>query len=310
MAWEITDEHLDLASEVVRAHALRTPLVPAPRLGARVLLKLETEQRTGAFKLRGALAKLASLRDEERAKPIVTASAGNHGLGVAEAAARLGFAAKVYVPKGAPLVKRDGITTRGSHVFVTDASGYDETERIAREAARELGATFISPFDDPWVAAGNGGTVGLEIFEQLGRADVVVAPVGGGGLMAGLAAARRRAGRERTRLVGVQSAACPAMKRSIEEGRAIERMDADGPTLAEGLEGGVSPTTFALVRDAVERIDLVTEDAIRDAMRFAREELGRTVEGSAATVIAWAREHAASEPGEHAIVLVVTGRNV
>jgi threonine dehydratase len=310
MTWTITDEHLDAAIEAVRAHALRTPLVPAPELSPRVFLKLETEQRTGSFKLRGALAKLASLPAEARAKPIVTASAGNHGLGVAEAAARLGFAARVYVPKGVPLVKRDGIAARGATVVVTESEGYDDTEELAREAALELGVPFVSAFDDPWVAAGNGGTLGLEIFDQLPELDVVVAPVGGGGLMAGLAAARARAGRGSTRLVGVQSEACPAMKRSIDEGRAIERMRATGPTRAEGLEGGVTPTTFALVRDAVERIDLVSEEAIGEAMTFAKERLGHVLEGSAATVIAWAHAHAAQEPGQGAIVLVATGRNV
>ncbi len=308
--WTIDAEHLERAAHVVGKHALVTPLVPAPKLGARAWLKLETDQRTGSFKFRGAIAKLASLTPAERRLGVVAASAGNHGLGVAEAASRLGIGARVYVPKTAPLVKRDGIAGRGAHVIVSSGAGYDEAEAEARKAAEELGAVFVSPFDDPWVAAGNGGTLGAEIFAQLAKVDAVVAPVGGGGLMAGLAAARAAAGRDTVKLFGVQSEACPAMKRSIEKGEAIEAMEADGETLAEGLEGGVSKASFALVRDAVERIDTVSEEAIAEAMRFAEESLGVTVEGSAATVIAWARTHLDALEGDDAVVLVLTGRNV
>ncbi len=310
MTWTIEDDHLERSAHVVEKHALRTPLVPAPVLGGRAWIKLETDQRTGSFKFRGAVAKLASLTPAERRRGVVTASAGNHGLGVAEAASRLGIGARVYVPKNTPLVKRDGISGRGAHVVITEANGYDETEAEARDAAEELGAVFVSPFDDPWVAAGNGATIGGEILEQLEKVDAIVAPVGGGGLVAGLAAARDKAGRDGAKLIGVQSEACPAMKRSIEKGEAIAQMEADGETLAEGLEGGVSETSFALVRDAIERIDTVSEMAIADAMCFAEEELGVTLEGSAATVVAWAREHLGGFAGTDAVVLVLTGRNV
>jgi threonine dehydratase len=308
--WKVEAEHLERAAEVVAEHALTTPLIPLPSLGHRVWLKLETDQRTGSFKLRGALAKLASLTPSEKRRGVVTASAGNHGLGVAEAARRLGIGARVYVPKGTPIVKRDGIARLGAHVVVTDAVGYDAAEEAARQAASELDAVFVSPFDDPWVAAGNGGTVGLEVLRQLGAVDAIIAPVGGGGLMAGLAAARSAAGRDSVKLIGVQSEACPAMHRSIETGAAVEKMKADGETLAEGLEGGVSKTSFARVQEAVERIDLVSEAAIADAMRFAHETVGVTLEGSAAVVVAWAREHLADFPGKDAVVLVLTGQNV
>jgi threonine dehydratase len=310
LAWTIEPEHLERAGQAVERHALRTPLIPAPSLGKRAWLKLETDQRTGSFKFRGAVAKLLSLTPAEKRRGVVTASAGNHGLGIAEAGKRLGIGVRVYVPKGTPLVKRDGIAFLGAHVEVTDATGYDGAEEAARASAKELDAVFVSPFDDPWVAAGNGGTVGDEIFGQLTKIDAIVAPVGGGGLMAGLAASKAAAGRTAVLLFGVQSEACPAMKRSIEDGVAIEKLAADGHTLAEGLEGGVTATSFALVRDAVERIDLVTEESIADAMRFAHENFGVTLEGSAATTIAWAREHLAKLPGQNAVVFVLTGRNV
>ncbi len=304
-SWTIEPSHLSHARELCGRHLLRTPLVSVPSLGPDVLLKLETEQLTGSFKVRGALSRIGAMAREEDARPIVTASAGNHGLGVAWAARRLGRTARVYVPAGAPLVKRAGIAALGAEIVVTDGPGYDATERVARAAAEAEELVFVSPFDDPWVAAGNGGTVGLELFEALPEVARVVAPVGGGGLMAGLAAARRHLGRG-AELVGVQSEASPAMHRSLAEGRAIEELP-PATTLAEGLEGGVSSTTYALVRDAVSSVDLVAERDIAEAMRFARDTLGLTVEGSAATVLAWARDRL---PDGGTTVLVITGRNV
>jgi len=306
--WTLDDAHLDRALAAVAHNAIRTPLVPAPAFGTRVFLKLETEQHTGSFKVRGALAKLASLDEERRRLPVVAASAGNHGLGVAYAARILGLAARVHVPEGTPLVKRNGMAALGATVVVTPEPGYDAAERAARADAQQTGGTFVSPFDDPHVAAGNGGTLGLEILGAMASLSAVVAPVGGGGLMAGLGAARSRAGKS-TRLIGVQSHACPAMARSLEQGAPILEMRGE-PTLAEGLEGGVSASTFALVRDAVERIDLVSEEEIAAAMTTARDRMGLVTEGSAATVLAWAIKHLGAEPGTDPVVLVVTGRNV
>lgn len=308
-AWAIEDRHLEHARELARTYLLHTPLVPAPALGRRVLLKLETEQHTGSFKVRGALARLAAGDEAERARRVVAASAGNHGMGVAWAARRLGRLATVVVPPTTPLVKRDAIAALGASIEISDEPGYDAAERVARALAEARDAVFVSPYDDPWVAAGNGGTVGLEILGGVSDVYRIVAPVGGGGLMAGLAAARSHLGRA-VGLVGVQSEVTDAMHRSLEEGRAIEDPE-PVDTLCEGLEGGVSPTTFALVRDAVERIDRVSEQAVADAMRWAYRTLGITMEGSAATVVAWARER----PDElaavgGAVVLVVTGRNV
>jgi threonine dehydratase len=307
-AWEIDETHLSAARALVRRHLLLTPLVPAPSLGRRVFLKLETAQHTGSFKVRGALACIAS-REGDRAQPVYAASAGNHGLGVAWAARLLGRNATVFVPKHAPMVKRNGIAGLGARVVVTEHTGYDATERVAREAAEADGAWFLSPWDDPWVAAGNGGTVGLETLEALPDIATIVAPVGGGGLVAGLDAARRELGRH-VSFAAVQSEACPSMHRSFAEGRAIETFEG-APTLADGLEGGVSTASFAHVRRAVSAIDLVSEAAIASAMRFARRTLGIVVEGSAATVIAWARDRAEMLDRDGApVVLVVTGKNV
>lgn len=306
MPWVVDREHLERARRVVAEHASPTRLVEAKALGEGVWLKLECEQDTGSFKLRGALAAMAALDPTRAARGVVTASAGNHGFGLARAGARLSIPVTVFVASSTPAIKREGIAGAGATLEVVEASGYDAVEALAKAAAEARGVAFVSPFDDPDVAAGNGGTVGLEILAALPDVATVVAPVGGGGLVAGLAAARRIEG-ARFALVGVQSEACPAMVRSLEEGHA--RLTFEGePTLAEGLEGGVSETTFAIARAELARMDAVSEAAIADAMRFAKRALDLTVEGSAAVVIAWLREHAAEV--EAPIVGVVSGQNV
>ncbi|MBX3270964.1 MAG: pyridoxal-phosphate dependent enzyme [Sandaracinaceae bacterium] len=304
--WSISDDELSRARAVVAAHAARTPVVAAPALGPGVHLKLECAQITGSFKLRGALAALAALDPATRARGVVTASAGNHGYGLARAGAAFGVPVSVVVGASTPAVKREGIAAAGATLEVVDARGYDAVEAHAKELARARGLAFVSPFDDPAVAAGNGGTVGLEVLEDLPSVRTLVAPVGGGGLIAGLAAARRVAGASFA-LVGVQSEACPAMARSLEEGRA--RLTFEGaPTLAEGLEGGVSEATFLHARASLGRMDLVSEAAIRDAMRFAHDALGLVIEGSAAVAVAWIRAHRVEV--EPPVVAIVTGANV
>lgn len=303
MRWKIEPDHLERAVAVVTQHARRTPVIRAPELGPDVWLKLENEQDTGSFKLRGALAALHAL---DQPSGVITASAGSHGYGLANAGARLGIAVTVFVATSTPKIKRDGIAAAGAILEEVDARGYDELEALAKAAAKDRGVRFVSAFDDADVAAGNGGTVGLEVIEDVPAVRTIVMPVGGGGLMSGLAAARAYAGAD-FELVGVQSEACPAMVRSLEEG--APRLTFEGaPSLAEGLEGGVSETTFAVARDELARMELVSEAAIADAMRFASRKLGLAIEGSAAVVIAWLREHAASVGAP--VVGIVTGGNV
>ncbi len=166
----------------------RTPLVPAPALGPDVWLKLECLQRTGSFKLRGASLRMDALSDDERARGVVTASAGNHGQGVALAGTHLGIATEVFVPVTTPLVKKRAILALGAKV-VESGDGYDAAELAARAHAARSGAVFVSAFDDAHVIRGNGGTLGDEILAQLVSVACVVAPVGGGGLIGGLATA-------------------------------------------------------------------------------------------------------------------------
>ncbi len=306
MQWTIERAHLERARRVVGEHARRTPLVLAPALGAGVYLKLESEQITGSFKLRGALAALAALDPAVRARGVVTASAGNHGYGLARAGSALAVPVTVFVSSSAPAVKREGIAAAGARLELADARGYDDVEALARTAARERGFAFVSPFDDPDVAAGNGGTLAVEILEECPEVATLVAPVGGGGLVAGLAAARRIEG-ARFAIVGVQSEACPAMVASLAAGRAMLRFEG-APTLAEGLEGGVSETTYEIAARELAGMQAVSEAAIADAMRFAERALGLAIEGSAAVVIAWLRAHAAELDAP--VVGVISGGNV
>lgn len=302
--WTLDAEHLEHALRVTKKHCVRTPLVPARALGDGVWMKLETEQHTGAFKVRGAFARLAKLRPQERTRGVVTASAGNHGLGVAWAARDLGIVAKVFVPKSTPAIKRDGIAFLGAEVEVLDVAGYDEADAIARARAAESGSAYISAYDDPWVSAGNGGTITVEILEALDGVKTVVVPIGGGGLAAGTAHARDVRGAA-AEIVGAQSEKTDAMKRSIERGSAITSTD-PVTTLCEGLEGGVSESTFELVRSGVARIELVSEAEVEDAIRFAANDLDVRVEGSAATAIAIARRERLETP----CAIVVTGSNI
>jgi threonine dehydratase len=304
--WSIEPYHLALAREVVRRHARATPLEPLDDLlGPGAYAKLECAQETGSFKLRGALAALAALDPDVRARGVITASAGNHGAGLARAGAIFGVPVTVFVGSRAPEVKRARIASAGASIEVLDLEGFDDVDARAKEAASERGLAFVSAFDDPFVAAGNGGTLGLEILDALAP-SAIVAPVGGGGLVAGLAAALRARG-SAAQLVGVQSDACPAMLESFRAGRALTRFEG-GPTLAEGLEGGVGESTYAIARAALARMETVREADIAEAMRELHRARDIAIEGSAAVALAWALAHRDELP--RPFVVVLTGSNV
>ena len=308
-AWRIDRGHLDHAAGVVGRHLSKTPLRKTSEIGPGLWLKLECQQETGSFKVRGALARLAALTPEERGRGVVSASAGNHGAGLAWAGRRLGVPVRVVVPSTTPAVKRERIVAHGAELQVVDLAGYDQAEEAARAEAARRGAVHVSPYDDPWVAAGNGGTVALEIFDALPDAGTLVVPVGGGGLLAGVAAGCRRLGLG-PRLVGVQSGASPAMALSFERGVPVERYHCDS-TLAEGLEGGVSPTSFWHARQILDRVELVSEAEIAGAMRFAARRLDLAIEGSAAVALAWVRrELPAPDRSAPPVVALITGGNV
>ncbi len=296
-------------SQTILPHLRVTPLIPAPalsrRTGADVWLKLESLQRTGSFKLRGALARLAALSMSNPGGHVITASAGNHGLGVALAARTFGLQATVLVSALAPKIKRDGIAALGATVEIGGPT-YDAAETEARgRAALDPGLSFVSAFDDDHVIAGNGGLLAREILAQRPDVQVVMAPVGGGGLAGGLGAYLVPRG---AKVVGVSPTANAAMQRSLLDGHAHTQFKGN-VTLAEGLEGGVSERTFALARAYVPDIALVCEAEIKAAVAFAYRDLGLICEPSAAVVIAALLSPVISI-AKIRVVAVITGGNI
>lgn len=299
--------------ERVRRLTRVTPLIPAPALGRRtgadVWLKLECLQRTGSFKVRGAAARLAAIVDKRepaagRAR-VIAASAGNHGLGVALAAQSFGIDATILVSGQTPEVKRLGIAALGAVVEVVGAT-YDEAEAEARRrAAADPDLLFVSAFDDDYVMAGNGGLLAREMLAQLPDVEVVVVPVGGGGLAGGIGVEVVPRG---IRILGVSPEVNCAMRRSLDEGHAYTTYHG-GPTLAEGLEGAVSERTFRMARDYFPDIVLVSEIAIRKAIVYAYRQLGILCEASAAPALAALLEQPEVVRGRRVVVLI-TGGNI
>jgi threonine dehydratase len=294
-------------SDLERALVRETPLITGPR-GSRLAglhLKLENLQRTGSFKLRGAARKLARLAAAGHGS-VVAASAGNHGAGVALAASQCGMVATVIVPERTPHIKQARIANLGARIIVRGES-YDHAEEHAKNLAHETGAVFVSPFDDDDIIDGNGGTLADELLAQTaGDLALVVCPVGGGGLISGLG---RRLTPRGVRVIGVQPAQNCAMHESLERGHALTHYQGR-PTLAEGCEGAVAEHTYQLVTQHVERIVLVSEDAIARAVAVAYRELGTIIECSAAVSLAGFLENEL-EPASHgSTACILTGGNI
>jgi threonine dehydratase len=263
----------------------RTPLVRSDALseflGGDVWLKCECEQDTGSFKLRGATNVLALMAAEARARGVVAASAGNHGAGIAHAAARLGVPCTVYVPSVSPAAKRDRITRSGATIDAS-APHYDAAEDLARAHAARTGATFVSPCTGHDLLAGQ-GTVALEICEDLPGVRTIVTNVGGGGLCGGMGGFLNDA-MPGVALVGAQSEHTDAMARAIRAGAPAD--DPHLPTICDGLAGLVDAEMYAQGRDSLARIAVSTEAAVRDAIAYLWIEEGRMVEGAGAAGVA------------------------
>ena len=245
--------------------AVRTPLLPAPWLseaaGAEVRLKCEQFQPIGAFKVRGAYTMVARLSPEERARGVVTYSSGNHAQAVAYAAREFGIDAVIVMPENAPRVKVDGTKRLGAQVVERGTTSLERLE-LAESLRDERGLVMIPPFDHPDIIAGQ-GTVGLEILEDWGDVEAVLVPIGGGGLISGIAAWVKRE-RPDVRVIGVEPTGAAAMKRSLEAGEVVtlDRID----SIADGLLP-VRPgqLTFAHTRELVDEVVLVDDEAIREA---------------------------------------------
>lgn len=296
------------AAHRLRGIVERTPLLPSPalatRLGGAVFLKCEQRQRTGSFKIRGAYNALASLPAEVRARGVVASSAGNHGLGLAWAARALGVPATVYVPASAPAVKRDGIAALGATVDDSQPD-YDAAHAVAEDVARERGLTFVNPCAGAALLAGQ-GTVALEVLEETPDLATIVVPVGGGGLVGGIAALVRAVA-PRARIVGVQSIRTNAMAASLAAGHRVEV--AVLPTLADGLAGQIDDDGFAVGRAALDDIVTVTEQEIAAAIAWLSHEHDMRVEGSGAVGVA-AVLHGRAAAVRAPAVVIVSGGNI
>jgi threonine dehydratase len=300
--------------DVERARAaLARHLRPTPQReslavpGADLLLKLECWQPTGSFKVRGALFFLSALDDRARRRGVVAASAGNHALGVAFAASRLRgtVAATLFVPRTAPRAKVEKL--RRFPVDVRETGGtYDDAVEAAREHERRTGATFVHAYEDPRTAAGQ-GTVGLEILDACPEVATVLVPVGGGGLIAGLATAVKARAPD-VRVVAVQPSASPALRESLRLGRALLTYPA-GPTLADGLSGGIGEIAF-LHRDLVDEVVTVSEEEIEDAIVALLAADQVVVEASGAVGVAALRSGKVTSAARGPVVAVVTGGNI
>lgn len=286
----------------------RTPLRPSAALsrivGRDVLLKLECEQTTGSFKLRGAFNAIAVMPDDVRARGVVASSAGNHGLGVAWAARHFGVPATIYVPATAPSVKRDGIARLGATVDASEPD-YDAAMATAMRYAEVNGMRYINPCLGDDLLAGQ-GTVAIEILEEKPDVATVVLPVGGGGLLGGMGA-WLRACAPRVKIRGAQSEETSAMARSLVAGRVVEV--AHTPTLADGLAGQIDESALAIGQAALDGLALVTEKELARAMVWLTGEEGLVVEGSGAVGVA-ALLTKKLMPGPGPVAVVVSGGNI
>lgn len=298
---------IESARDRIASTVRRTPLERSGWLSDErrdVFVKLECFQLTGSFKLRGAMARMSVLTEEEKQRGVLTVSAGNHGLAVAHCAEMLSLSATIVVPESASRAKVEAIGRYPVELIERGAS-YDDAEKAARRMEQETGATFVSPYNDPLVIAGQ-GTIALEILEDAPDVDAILVPIGGGGLVAGVAIAAK-ALNPYIKIYGVEPEASSSTFKSLEAGRIIEIEEEE--TIADGLAGNIEPgsITFPIIQELIDDIVLVSEQAIRSAIaRVARED-HVMIEGSAAASIAALINEKVK--GQR-VAAILTGRNI
>ncbi|MGE8059880.1 threonine/serine dehydratase [Pseudomonas sp. NPDC089547] len=307
---------LSLYKAITEAHqALRpqvsvTPLTHSARLsamtGCTVLLKCEHLQHTGSFKFRGASNKLRLLPEAQRKLGVITASSGNHGQGLALAGKMLGVPVTVYTTTSASSYKLDAIRALGAAIVGLDTDPLSVELEAARQAQVQR-IPFVSPYNDPEVIAGQ-GTIGIELFEQAPDLDAVFVAVGGGGMISGIGAALR-ALNPNIDIIGCWPANAPTLQKSLEAGEIIEMQEKD--TLSDGTAGGVEPgsITFPLCQSLITRTVLVSEQAIKAAMRDVASAERWIIEGAAAVAVAGMQKLAGEYQGKR-VAVVICGRNI
>ena len=307
---DVSTDAFRRAHEHVKKHAHHTPLVGSRSLseatGFRVMLKAESFQRTGSYKIRGPLNKLAHLDQTEKRAGVICSSAGNHAQGVALAAALHGIRAVVVMAENATPSKIEATRAYGAEV-VLHGTIWDEANEKALKMTEDQDLTYIHPFDDLDLIIGQ-GTLGLEIYDVLPTVDTVVVPIGGGGLISGISMALKSLN-PRVRIVGVESSGAPAMKRSVEEGRRVELAHVD--CVIDGLTvKRVGERTLEIVRRHVDEIVTLPDEKIFEALLWTLARTKIVVEGAAAAPVAAALNGLVdAEPGA-TVVCVLSGGNL
>ncbi|MEW6630288.1 MAG: hydroxyectoine utilization dehydratase EutB [Pseudomonadota bacterium] len=307
---QVTLQHIRAARDRIAGKVERTPIVLSQnlseRLGGSVHLKLEHRQATGAFKLRGASNAIAALRPEKRSRGVVAASTGNHGRALAHAAKLEGMRAVICMSKLVPGNKLDAIRQLGAEVRIVGNSQDHAQQEVDRLVAED-GLVMLPPFDHPDIVAGQ-GTLGLEIMEQVPDATLVLVPLSGGGLAAGVAAAVK--GMNPTaKVIGISMERGAAMKASLDAGRPVQVKEL--PTLADSLGGGVgldNQLTFAMCRDLLDDVILLSEDEIAAGIRHAYDQEREIVEGAGAVGIGALLAGKVKSSGP--VVLILSGGNI
>ena len=296
------------AKFVLKQVARRTDMIEAPKLSGdfRLFLKTENLQLTGSFKLRGAYYKISQLTQEQRDAGIVACSAGNHAQGVALAATRMGAKSIVCMPDSAPISKVEATKALGAEVRLVKGA-YDDAYAYASKLRDETGMTFIHPFDDDEVIAGQ-GTIGLEILSQLEDVDIVLCPVGGGGLISGVAFAIKSLNPS-VRVYGVQAENAASMAKSLEAGEQLTLPTVK--TFADGIAvKHPGDTTFRMIQQYVDGVVTVTEDEIAAAILALMEKQKVVAEGAGAVSVAAAMFHKVPDMQGKNIVALVSGGNI
>lgn len=295
------------AEKRIRPYIRETPVEYSPHLSqgdSHVYLKLENMQVTGSFKIRGVLNMLLSLSDTER-KRIVTASSGNHGVAIAYALRKFGWKGTIFLPENASKAKVQALQSGNADIKVkfygTDCV---QAEIFARETARKNNWIYVSPYNDVKIISGQ-GTIGIELQKQIKKIDAVFVPVGGGGLISGIVTYLKSVDNA-IEIIGCQPEASPVMYKSIKAGRIIEMESL--PTISDGTSGGIEQgaVTFEICRDLVDDFVLVSEDEIKEAIKFFLEKSYMLIEGAAALSVASYRKVRERFKGKN-IVLIVSG---
>lgn len=309
MSTSLTLKRIQEANQAIHPYIYRTILDHSSNLsnltGSDIYLKMENLQKTGSFKVRGAMNKTLKLTEEEKRKGVLAASAGNHAQGVAMAASRIGIPSTIVMPENAPLAKVSATEGYGAKVILSGAV-FDDAYQKAIEIQKETGATFIHAFDDLEVMSGQ-GTIGLEIYEELPEVETVLVPIGGGGLISGIAVALKSL-KPSVRIIGVQASGAASMAHALNIGKPEALAKAN--TLADGIAvKRAGDLTFAAVRHYVDDIVTVEEEEISQAILLLMERTKSLVEGAGAVAVAAALQGKVKLTGQKA-VLILSGGNI